>query len=159
MPSYTFVIILRGTPRYLQRHRCRCPVAVPGVSIACQVRLASCRPLPLALLASSATGGARIAPRDRTGTMFPPRDFKSLASACSATAAFNSVIIRRTSDFVKPFARNLTPCTSGKAGYCAEKHNCKKSMNDMNVKKTKWPQIPEICYNIIDYKPPSGTES
>ena len=27
------------------------------------------------------------ADRDRTGTVLPPRDFKSLASACSATAA------------------------------------------------------------------------
>ena len=38
------------------------PVAVPGRSIACLSRLAPCRPLPLALVAVSATGGAPIAP-------------------------------------------------------------------------------------------------
>ena len=39
-----------------------------------------CRPLPLAPLAPPATGGARVAPRNRTGTDFTPRDFKSLVS-------------------------------------------------------------------------------
>ena len=32
------------------------------------------------------------ADRDRTGTVFLPRDFKSLASACSATAADKTLI-------------------------------------------------------------------
>ena len=31
--------------------------------------------------------------RDRTGTVFPPRDFKSLASASSAMAAYNILVI------------------------------------------------------------------
>ncbi len=33
---------------------------------------------------------------NRTHTMFPPRDFKSLASACSATAAYYNNIIYYT---------------------------------------------------------------
>ena len=32
--------------------------------------------------------------RDRTGTDFTPRDFKSLVSACSTTAAYYSLIVR-----------------------------------------------------------------
>ena len=39
------------------------PVAVPGRSCACHSRLASCRPLPLAQVASPAPGGAPVAPR------------------------------------------------------------------------------------------------
>ena len=38
------------------------PVAVPGRNFACRSRLVSCRPLPLAHFACSATGGARFAP-------------------------------------------------------------------------------------------------
>ena len=38
------------------------PVAVPGSHCARRCGLAPCRPLPLALLPSSATGGGRIAP-------------------------------------------------------------------------------------------------
>ena len=42
--------------------RVRLTVAVPGRSGACQSKLASCRPLPLAQVAPPAPGGAPIAP-------------------------------------------------------------------------------------------------
>ena len=46
---------------------CCYPVAVPCENFAPQSGLVFCRPLPLALIASSATGGAPIAPQIFTG--------------------------------------------------------------------------------------------
>ena len=46
------------------------------------------------------------ADRDRTGTVFPPRDFKSLASACFATAACHDtkLVYHGVAEYVKvPF--------------------------------------------------------
>ena len=61
-------------------------------------RLAKCRPLGgcslawrlrahIARVACSATGSAPLAPRTRTGTRLPSRDFKSLVSTYSTTTA------------------------------------------------------------------------
>ena len=69
---------------------CRCPVAVPGRNFACQSRLVPCRPRPLAPLASSVPGGARVAPRALTDADLP-QGIKSDVSACSTTAADCSV--------------------------------------------------------------------
>ncbi len=43
------------------------------------------------------------ADRDRTGTLFRARDFKSLVSACSTTAAFLTVILPHPTSAVKVF--------------------------------------------------------
>ena len=42
----------------------------------------------VALALASATGGGQAHGRTRTGTDFTPRDFKSLVSTCSTTAAY-----------------------------------------------------------------------
>ena len=53
----------------------------------CHGQRAGSWPLPLAPLVVSATGGTRVAPRNRTGTDFTTRDFKSLVSTYSTMPA------------------------------------------------------------------------
>jgi len=50
---------------------CRCPVAVPGEYPRRRCAFVPRRPLPLAPLAVSATGGARVAPRNLTSGSIP----------------------------------------------------------------------------------------
>jgi len=103
------------------------PVAVPGRNRACQSRLVSCRPLPLAQVAPSATGGAPIAPpyaaffgyflggarkyRPRQGPEVGQADALGPSGMPVPTAAHSSS--RR-----RPFGRSLAAPTSINVGGC-----------------------------------------
>ena len=71
------------------------PLSVCGARQPLRLSIQACV-LPTAALAAlalaSATGGGQARGRDRTGTDFTPRDFKSLVSACSTTAACSPIL-------------------------------------------------------------------
>ena len=103
---------------------CRCPVAVPDECPRLSKAFVPRRPRPLAQVAPPATGGAPLAPqtrttfsfadcrskkpptqkgrglfgaadRTRTGTLFRARDFKSLVSTYSTTAAYYLLVFKQ----------------------------------------------------------------